>query len=66
MPNEPFRTLEMTRRIRDLHHAILAGKTPEERIAFYDERARALLERLGVDDAGGAGSGTRPRRVVGE
>jgi hypothetical protein len=42
-----IKAVEMTRRIRDAHHAELAGKTPEERIAFYREKARALHAELG-------------------
>lgn len=39
--------VEMTRRIRDAHRAELAGKTPDERMAFYREKARALHTSLG-------------------
>jgi hypothetical protein len=42
-----IKTVEMTRRIRDAHYAELADKTPEERIAFYRERAKALHAELG-------------------
>lgn len=42
-----IKTVEMTRRIRDAHYAELADKTPEERIAFYRERAKRLHAELG-------------------
>lgn len=42
-----IKAVEMTRRIRDAHYAELADKTPEERIAFYHEKARALHSELG-------------------
>jgi hypothetical protein len=42
-----FKAVEMTRRIRDDYYAELTGKTPEERIAFYREKARALHAELG-------------------
>jgi len=37
----------MTRSIRDAHYAELEGKTPEERMTFYREKARALYATLG-------------------
>ena len=42
-----IKAVEMTRHIREAHHAELEGKTAEERIAFYRERARALHAELG-------------------
>ncbi len=42
-----IKAVEMTRRIRDAHHAALEGKGPEEMIAFYREKARALYAELG-------------------
>ena len=46
---EKFRinAVEMTRRIRDAHHAELKTKTPEEKMAFYREKARLLHAELG-------------------
>jgi hypothetical protein len=38
--------VEVVRRIRDQHYAQLLGKTPQERIAFYRERARWLHAKL--------------------
>ena len=47
--HEQFRikAVEMTRRIRDAHHAELEGKTPEENIAFFREKARLFHRELG-------------------
>jgi hypothetical protein len=42
----PFKTMEWIRQVRDQHYELLKGKTTEERIAFYREGARRLLERL--------------------
>lgn len=47
-----IKAVEMTRRIRDAHHAVLEGKSPEERIAFYREKARALYSELGRTEEG--------------
>jgi hypothetical protein len=48
MPQSPgIKAVEMTRHIRDAHAAQLEGKTPEERIAFYREKARLLHTKLG-------------------
>jgi hypothetical protein len=45
-----IKAVEMTRSIRDAHYAELDGKSPEERIAFYREKARALYAELGRPD----------------
>jgi len=42
-----IKAVEMTRSIRDAHYAELEGKTPEERMTFYREKARALYATLG-------------------
>ena len=42
-----IKAVEMTRRIRDAHSAELATKTPEEKVAFYREKARLLHAELG-------------------
>ena len=41
-----IKAVEMVRRIRDVHHEQLEGKTWEERVAFYEEQSRALHEKL--------------------
>jgi vacuolar-type H+-ATPase subunit H len=43
-PNE-IKAVEMIRRIRDRHHELLKGKTPEERTALYEAKARAAMEK---------------------
>jgi len=48
--NPEIKAVEMTRRIRDAHRAELEGKTPEERIAFYRQRARLLHAELGLPE----------------
>lgn len=40
--------VEMTRRIREAHAEQLKDATPQERIRFYEERARLLHEELGI------------------
>ncbi|MEX1256405.1 MAG: hypothetical protein WEG36_02195 [Gemmatimonadota bacterium] len=45
---ESLKTVEMVREIRDRHHELLKGKSPEERDRFYREQAAALYEKLGV------------------
>ncbi len=45
----PIKAVELVRRIRNRHAEQLAGKTLEERLAFYHEegcKAQAELERL--------------------
>ncbi len=39
-----IKTLEMTRRIRETNYEKLRGKSPRERIAFYREKARRLVD----------------------
>jgi len=39
-----IRAVEMTRKIRDRHARRLAGKTPEELIAFYRASGQAAME----------------------
>ena len=48
MKNDEIKAVEWVRRIRDEQHKALKDKTPEERRAFYRDRARRLHERLGV------------------
>lgn len=37
--------VEMVRRIRDRHHELLKDKTPEDKTAFYETKAKAAMER---------------------
>jgi hypothetical protein len=43
-PNE-IEAVDMVRRIRDEHHELLKDKTPEERTAFYEAKAKKAMER---------------------
>jgi len=45
-----IKAVEMARRIRDAHRAELEGKTPEERMAFFREKARLLHAELGKSE----------------
>jgi hypothetical protein len=44
MKARSIRAVEMTRKIRDRHARRLAGKTPEEVIAFYRAAGQAAME----------------------
>jgi hypothetical protein len=48
MQERSFRAVEAVRRIRNAHHAQLKDATSEERIHFYEEKARRLHEELGL------------------
>lgn len=48
MKTERFDAVEAIRRIRDAHHEQLKDATPEERIRFYQEKARRVHEELGL------------------
>ena len=48
MGKKKINTIEMTRKIRDEHAKRLAGKTHAERIAFYQEQAKKIEEKLPV------------------
>jgi hypothetical protein len=46
--HEPeIRAVEMVRSIRDAHYERLKGLSPQEKIAFFREKARALHADLG-------------------
>jgi hypothetical protein len=45
---EDVKTVEMVREIRDRHHELLKGKSPEERDRFYGEQAAVLHKKLGI------------------
>lgn len=42
------KAVEMVREIRDRHHELLKGKSPEERDRFYREQAETLHKKLGI------------------
>jgi hypothetical protein len=46
MEKTQFDAVAMTRRIRDEHYERLKDAPPDERIAFYREKARVLHERI--------------------
>lgn len=41
--------VKMTRMIRDQNYELFKDKTIEERMAFYQEKARRIHEKLGVN-----------------
>jgi hypothetical protein len=47
MPEPEIKAVDMVRRIRDAHYERLKGSTPQEKIAFFREKARALHAELG-------------------
>lgn len=42
MKRDKFKTVEMTRRIRDAHYEELKGKSPQEQIRFYRSKANSV------------------------
>ena len=46
MMNREFHAVEYVRVIRDRNYRELKGKSPQERIAFYREKARQLHAKL--------------------
>ncbi len=46
MMNREFHAVEFVRAIRDRNYRELKDKTPQERIAFYREKARQLHAKL--------------------
>ena len=50
MREPEIKAVEMVRNIRDEHHARLQDASPQEKIAFFREKARALHAELGVPD----------------
>ena len=46
MMNHEFHAVEFVRAIRDRSYQELKGKTPQERINFYREKARQLHAKL--------------------
>ena len=47
MREPEIRAVEMVRRIRDAHYERLKDLSPQEKIAFFREKARALHADLG-------------------
>jgi hypothetical protein len=47
MAEHEVRAVEMVRSIRDAHYEKLKGFSPQEKIAFFREKARALHTDLG-------------------
>lgn len=48
MKKTTIKAVEVVRRIRDAHYEQLCGKSPDERIAFYRAKARALQAEIAV------------------
>jgi len=61
-----IRAVEMVRSIRDAHYEKLKDSSPQEKIAFFREKARRLHTELGrpeeVLDRPTAVPGAKPRR----
>ena len=47
MAEHEVRAVDMVRSIRDAHYEKLKGSSPQEKIAFFREKARALHTDLG-------------------
>jgi len=54
MMQREFHAVAFVRAIRDRHYRELKGKTPQERIAFYREKARQLHAKLKRETSEGA------------
>lgn len=48
MKNDEIDAVELVRQIRDEHHQAVQDQDPEQRRAFYRERATKVHERLGL------------------
>jgi len=51
MQEPRIRTMDMVRSIRDAHYERLKDLSPEEKIAFFREKARSLHAELGRPEA---------------
>jgi hypothetical protein len=51
MREPEIRAVEMVRRIRDAHYERLKDLSPQEKIAFFREKARSLHTDLGRPEA---------------
>ncbi len=59
---ESIRAVELVRSIRDGHYERLKNSTPQEKIAFFQEKARRLHMELGKPEAlGGSSSDLRAK-----
>lgn len=47
MPEPSIKAVELVRSIREAHYALIKSFTPQEKIAFFREKARALHAKLG-------------------
>jgi hypothetical protein len=47
MREPEFKAVEMVRSIREAHYARLKGLSPQEKVIFFREKARALHAELG-------------------
>jgi O-acetyl-ADP-ribose deacetylase (regulator of RNase III) len=52
MKKKTFDAVAFTRQVRDAHHEQLKDATAEERLRFYQEKARRLHEELGLPPVG--------------
>lgn len=46
MEQMKMRAIEMVRQIREAHYEQLKDKTPQERLAFYREKAQVMNKRV--------------------
>ena len=53
MPEPQIKAVEMVRTIRDAHYEKLKDLSPQEKIAFFREKARALHADLGLSQEHG-------------
>ena len=53
MPEPQIKAVEMVRTIRDAHYEKLKDLSPQEKIAFFREKARALHADLGASQEHG-------------
>jgi hypothetical protein len=65
MGKNEIKAVEMTRKIRDAHYEQLKGRSAEERIAFYKQKAQAVEARMAIapgakEHPAGASRTTRP------
>lgn len=60
MKKTTIKAVEMVRRIRDAHYEQLRGKSPDERIAFYRTKARALQAEIALGQVGQSSKELQP------
>jgi hypothetical protein len=62
-----MKAVEMVRRIRDMHYERLKDSSPQEKIAFFREKARRLHTELGrpeeLLDSSAPTPSAKPRRL---